>query len=382
MECTRQSSLRYDNARRVLELDKEYKDQAVVVIEELLIAGALRQQDVDPPEVYDEIIPTLRSVHKDNGLEYIATLRTYRYDGGPVEHAPVQNLHVTTHKGAYRGKLVEIKEYFGGPEGELLQNIQELVEHHQTFDDNANLARLYGGFVRRLPDGKLCTHLVFTPTKGEPWVEVAKAKLSVELLCQVAEGTMDLFDYLKTKRQMNWDSIKIGPDGTLCMDLTTQGDNFLLTEQIWDPIKDHERVPWPIKELFELFQEADRQGITRDAIAALRAHTGPWDQIAVWKVAKQIGLRPAENSLSWRAMYPPRDWQIHAGMIVAWLGDEDVEEFDQLDMMPEQGLCWFNQKHLRQFLMLNAHGETGDRTLASYRREENWFKCMPGGEWE
>ncbi|KAG8703107.1 hypothetical protein FRC09_004349, partial [Ceratobasidium sp. 395] len=191
------------------------------------------------------------------------------------------------------------------------------------------------------------------------------------------------FDYFRIKnRSMNWETIKIRSDGTLLIVPSTQGGNSLLTENVWDPMDLPEDIPWPIQELFQFFQEADRQGITRDAIAVLRAHTGPWDKIAVWKAAKQIDLRPAEDQLPWFT-YPPRDWQVHTGMIIAWKHG-DTERFDQLDMMPRQGLTLHDRAHLRQFLMISAIGKREDGTIVSYWEDgsENWLKRTPDEEWE
>ncbi|KAG8740163.1 hypothetical protein FRC10_004689 [Ceratobasidium sp. 414] len=53
------------------------------------------------------------------GLVRGVILRADRCDGGPAEYAPVQNLHVITHQGTYKGAPVEIKE---------------LVERNQAFD--------------------------------------------------------------------------------------------------------------------------------------------------------------------------------------------------------------------------------------------------------
>ncbi|KAG9074050.1 hypothetical protein FS749_014430 [Ceratobasidium sp. UAMH 11750] len=119
---------------------------------------------------------------------------------------------------------------------------------------------------------------------------------------------------------------------------STQGDNFLLGEDVWNTTNLPEDAPWPIKELCGLLQEADRQGIPWDTIAALRAHTGAWVKIAVWKIVKQIDLWPPKVDNDWYVCLPP-DWQVHAGTIVD--SADDKASFEQLDMMPRQGLSRF-----------------------------------------
>ncbi|QRW15290.1 hypothetical protein RhiLY_14289 [Ceratobasidium sp. AG-Ba] len=197
-----------------------------------------------------------------------------------------------------------------------------------------------------------------------------------------AEQTIQAFESLKIKKQMNWESIKIRPDGTLVIVPSAQSDKFLISEEVWDLTDLSEHMQWPIKELVELLQQADKQGIIRNAVTSLRAYDGPWDRIAVWKIAKQIGLRPAEQQLSW-FRYPPNDWAVHTGMIVAW-EHEDAVSFDQLSMMPRQGLSQHDQAHLRRFMMVNAVGETEDGRSMNYRKDdrENWFERTPDGEWE
>ncbi|KAG8740164.1 hypothetical protein FRC10_004690 [Ceratobasidium sp. 414] len=412
-ESARQSSSHFGSTTRLLALMAEYEERAIILAEEVLVSGVFVQQNIELPEEYDKIIPTVRrrlchvltsaetdvpqlkSLHRGNGLVQETHVKTERYDGGPVEQAPVENLHVTTHQGTYKDVPVEIKEYFGGSEDKLLQNLKELVGHYQMFDNNGNLPRLFGGSIDRLPDGKLCAYLVFSPVEGDPWIDVARAKQSVELLCQVvsspgkAEQTIQAFEYLKIRKQMNvslglgsdWESIRIRPDGTLLIVPSTQGDNFLLSEDVWDPMGLPEDAPWPIKELCELLQEADRQGIPWDAIAALRAHAGPWDRIAVWKVAKQIGLRPSEVDNDWYD-YPPPDWQVHGGTIVDLAYDK--KSFEQLDKMPRQGLGLYERKHLRRFNITSAMGNTIDGEMVNYRRRDGpcYLQQMPDPEWE
>ncbi|KAG8682464.1 hypothetical protein FRC08_014941 [Ceratobasidium sp. 394] len=50
MECARQSPLHYDTARKLLDLEDEYKYQALAVVQHILIVGVLKQQDVNPPK--------------------------------------------------------------------------------------------------------------------------------------------------------------------------------------------------------------------------------------------------------------------------------------------------------------------------------------------
>ncbi|KAG8682176.1 hypothetical protein FRC09_016964, partial [Ceratobasidium sp. 395] len=184
-DSSQRSASHFVRTTRLLEMSDEYERQGIALVEEAIIAGTFSRQTVALPEEYDKIIPTLKSLHKGNGLVQKSLVGMKRHDGGPVEHAPVENLHVMTHQGTYKDTPVEIREYFGGPEDELLQHLKELVRHYETFKDNANLPQLFGGSVDRLPDGKLCAYLVLSPTDGEPWVDVAKARQSVELLCQV-----------------------------------------------------------------------------------------------------------------------------------------------------------------------------------------------------
>ncbi|KAG9101352.1 hypothetical protein FRC06_003152 [Ceratobasidium sp. 370] len=273
-ESARQSSSHFDSTTRLLALIDEYEEQATVLVEEALVSGIFAQQNIVLPEEYDKIIPTLKSLHRGNGLVQKALVKVERYDGGPVEHAPVQNLHVTTHQGTYNDAPVEIKEYFGGPENQLLES-----------------------------------------------------------------------------------------------------------EDVWNITNLPENAPWPIKQLCELLQEANKQGIPWDAISALRAHSGPWDKIAVWKIAKQIDLRPPEANNDWYD-YPPRDWQVHAGMIVDLAYDE--ESFEQLDMMPRQGLSRYERAHLRKLNVTFASGYTVDQKPIRYIKQDGpgRLQQMPDKEWE
>ncbi|KAG9074208.1 hypothetical protein FS749_014264, partial [Ceratobasidium sp. UAMH 11750] len=129
------------------------------------------------------------------------------------------------------------------------------------------------------------------------------------------------------------------------------------SEDVWNTTNLPEDAPWPINELCGPLQEADRQSILWDAIAALHAYTGPRNKIVVWKIAKQMDPRPPKVDNDWYACLPP-DWQVHAGMIVD--SADDKASFEQLDMMPRQGLSRFGRAHLRKFKLTFAYGYTID----------------------
>ncbi|KAG9105664.1 hypothetical protein FRC07_009133 [Ceratobasidium sp. 392] len=364
-ESRRQPSSYFDSTTRLLTLIDKYEEQATTLVEEALVSGIFAQQNIVLPEEYDKTIPTLKSLHRGNGLVQKGLVRMERYDGGPVEHAPAQHLHVTTHQGVYKDTPVEIKEYFGGPEDQLLLHVKELVNHYQTFDKYVDYSWYYELESNDSSSGALLT--------AYPTVNAVPTLCSPQLT--------QVFDYLKIKKQMNWESIRIRSDGTLLIVPSTQGDNFLLSENVWDPESLPPDAPRPIKELCEFLQEADRQGITRDAIAALRAHSGPWDKIAVWKIAKEIDLRPTEQEAECYN-YLPRNWKVHAGMIINLAYDN--KSFKQLDMMPKQGLTQYDRAHLRQFQVIRAFGQATDGTTTTYKNDwdDGYLKRIHDGEWE
>ncbi|QRW15291.1 hypothetical protein RhiLY_14290 [Ceratobasidium sp. AG-Ba] len=133
-ESAQPSTSMYSGAMRFLRIIDDYERQAVEVIENALVSGIFAQQNVTLPEEYDKVISNLKSLHKGNGLVIERLIGTSRADGGYIEDAPVERLHVTTHQGTYKGALVEIKEYFGGPESELVKDVQGIVNHYQTFE--------------------------------------------------------------------------------------------------------------------------------------------------------------------------------------------------------------------------------------------------------
>ncbi|KDN40683.1 hypothetical protein RSAG8_08012, partial [Rhizoctonia solani AG-8 WAC10335] len=284
----------------------------------------------------------LKIVKEGNGLVIREHISTRRYDGTPVDDSRVQ-LHVYTYQAMYNDVPVEVEDYCGGPDDYLIRTLTELVDDYNQRGLNPILQRLHGGSVFKDQSGRLHAYLVLSPREGTPWVKLVKTKQSIELLCQVAEKTAIVFKQLKQNKQMNFDDIRVRSDGTLLLVPHTEGENFLLDEDVFNPSdvgKDREyETGWPFDDLCWLLHESSKQGLVPEAVAALREHDGTWDQIAVWRVGRDIGLRPPPSGRIFN-YYPSCHWNINPGWIIHCPGpstmpNEPNEHFNTVLRLPK-----------------------------------------------
>ncbi|KAG8763085.1 hypothetical protein FRC11_006131 [Ceratobasidium sp. 423] len=356
-------------------------------------AGYLVQQKVVVPDEFDSTIHSLKIVNEANGLVIREHISTRRYDGTAVDDSPVQlNLHVYTYQAMYNDVPVEVEDYYGGPDDYLIQTLTELVDHYNQrgfTQRNPVLQRLYGGSVFKDQCGRLHAYLVLSPREGIPWAKLVKAKQSIELLCQVAEKTAIVFKQLKQNKQMNFDDIRIRSDGTLLLVPHTEGENFLLDEDVFKPSDDEYETGWPFKDLCQLLHESSKQGLVPEAVAALREYDGTWDQIAVWRVGRDIGLRPPPGSRIFND-YPPLQWTIDPGWIIRWPDPSFMREPDEYfkrvvrlpkSMIEEE----YEQQHLTSFMVKLIKG-IRDNELVKYpdqdREDGAWFLPTEWNDWE
>jgi hypothetical protein len=140
-----------------------------------------------------------------------------------------------------------------------------------------------------------------------------------------------------------------------------------------------------VKELFILLHEACKQGLVRDAVSALREHDGAWDEIAVWRIAIDIGLRPSPTETIFRS-YPPDKFTTYPGAITYFRDspDEYGEWFDLVDKLPEIELSWYEQEHLESFEMISAIGRVGDEVFSFVKQDaiDRWLPPAQHDGWE
>ncbi|CAE6524909.1 unnamed protein product [Rhizoctonia solani] len=388
-----QSELHAGSARRLETATR--LDGFRMVLTDLLAdaikAGYLVQPKVVVPDEFDSTIRPLKIVNEANGLVIREHISTRRYDGTPVDDSHVQ-LHVYTYQAMYNDVPVEVEDYYGGPDDYLIQTLTELVDDYNQRGLNPVLQRLHGGSVFKDQSGRLHAYLVLSPREGTPWVRLVKAKQSIELLCQVAEKTAIVFKQLKQNKQMNFDDIRVRSDGTLLLVPHTEGDNFLLDEDVFDPSDASEcgeyEIGWPFQDLCQLLHESSKQGLVPKAVAALREHDGTWDQIAVWRVGRDIGLRPPPGSRVFND-YPPRQWTTDPGWIIHWPDPsfmrEPDEYFNPVVRLPKSMIeKEYEQQHLTSFMIKVATGKRGDECVNYFDQDrgENWFMPTEWNDWE
>jgi hypothetical protein len=138
-----------------------------------------------------------------------------------------------------------------------------------------------------------------------------------------------------------------------------------------DSDSDSEPPPFPIKELCELLEGADREGIPVDAIYALRAHSGEWDKISVWRMAKNIGLRPPEISRD-HQNYPGHVWQTDPGWIVCWPWDRS--HFHRVVRLPFRGFASSKREleHIKSFEVRIGYGTGGSGGRFKPTNDDLW----------
>ncbi|KAJ1310502.1 hypothetical protein OPQ81_007234 [Rhizoctonia solani] len=377
----------------------DFKTEFAELLAEAIKAGYLVQPSVVIPDEFDSTIPSLRIVNEANGLAIGELIAIRRYDGTPVDETRLQ-LHVDTYQAMYRDVPVEVEDYCGGPDDYLIQTLTELVDNYIQRGLNPILQQLHGGSVFKDQAGRLHAYLVLSPCEGTSWVKLVKAKQSIELLCQVAEKTATVFKQLKQNKQMNFDDIRVRPDGTLLLVPHTEGDHFLLDEDVFDPSgggRDGEyEIGWPFEDLCRLLHESSKQGLVREAVAALREHDGTWDQIAVWRIARNIGLRPPPSSKIFDD-YPPHHWTIDPGWIIHWpdsnsMLEQSDEYFNLVVRLPKSLMEEYERQHLKSFMIKNAMGKRGDECIDYFpdgidanwllpTQQEDW-ECLPLEPWQ
>ncbi|CAE6499566.1 unnamed protein product [Rhizoctonia solani] len=372
---------RLDAATRLDNFNRELTDLLANAIK----AGHIVQKRVVVPEEFDRVIPSvsvpisipnglhiniplfqLKIVNERNGLVISEHISTRRYDGTPVDDSRAQ-LHVYTYQAMYNDAPVEVEDYCGGPDNYLIRTLTELVDNYNQRGLNPVLQQLHGGSVFKDQSGRLHACLVLSPREGTSWVKLVKAKQSVELLCQVAEKTAIIFKQLKQNKQMNDEDI-FGPSsigrGREC------------------------EIDWPFDGLCRLLHESSKQGLVREAVAALREHDGTWDQIAVWRVSRDIGLRPPPSSKIFN-YYPPRHWMMNPGWIIHWpdpspIPNDPNECFNPVARLPEWLIEEYEHEHLTSFMITLAMGKRGDECISYFKRDghENWLEPAEEKDWE
>ncbi|CAE6524570.1 unnamed protein product [Rhizoctonia solani] len=379
---------RLDAATRLDEFNRELTDLLANAIK----AGHIVQKRVVVPEEFDSTIPSLKIVNERNGLVIREHISTRRYDGTSVNDTRDQ-LHVYTYQAMYNDVAVEVEDYCGGPDDYLAQTLTELVDDYNQRGLNPVLQRLHGGSVFKDQTGRLHAYLVLSPREGTPWVKLVKAKQSIELLCQVAEKTATVFKQLKQNKQMNFDDIRVRSDGTLLLVPHTEGDNFLLDEDVFDPSDiggDGEyEIGWPFDDLCRLLHESSKQGLVPEAVAALREHDGTWDQIAVWRVGRDIGLRPPPSSRAFNC-YPAHHWTINPGWIIHWPEPGSMPSeldgcFNPVVKLPKSMIEEeYEQQHLTSFMIKTAMGKRGDECINYFNQDrgEAWLLPAQEKDWE
>ncbi|KAG9126313.1 hypothetical protein FRC07_003968 [Ceratobasidium sp. 392] len=203
---------------------------------------------------------------------------------------------------------------------------------------------------------------------------------------------------------MQWNNVRLRPDGmlfvntmqsdglsfvsllqTLCTQLYVPTDQhtliFLQTERMWDAGGLPKGTPWELlSEVCNVLQVACKQGVTMNAIAALRNHVGIWDIITVWSIAEALGLRP-EGKIGWYE-YPPRESRIHEAMIFV-LSPDGTTLHQYLGMMPQQGLTRYELDRLKKLQVKYAYGKLADGKVVQYVEENKTeFMRKPDGIWE
>jgi hypothetical protein len=72
---------------------------------------------------------------KENGLDFRAIIDIENCNAISIEEAPLRNLHIITHRGTYKDKPVEIKEFIGGPE-DILLKVYTFNQYFRTHTDS------------------------------------------------------------------------------------------------------------------------------------------------------------------------------------------------------------------------------------------------------
>ncbi|CAE6434294.1 unnamed protein product [Rhizoctonia solani] len=380
---------RFDVASRLDALEEQFTQLIFGAIK----TGHLTQPKHNIPDEFDSTIKTLKIVNEGNGLVIHEHIGTRRYDEWPVNESRSQ-LHVYTYRAMYNDVPVELEDYYGGPDDYLLRTVTELVDHYNQRGLNPVLQRLYGGSAFKDQAGRLHVGLVLSPREGTPWVKLVMVKRSVELLCQIAEKTAIIFQQLKHNKQMNFDDIRVRSDGTLLLVPHTEGDNFLLAsstldENVFDPFSgDDYQIGWPLGDLCGLLHESSKQGLVPEAVAALREHDGTWDQIAVWRIARDIGLRPPSDSSVFNC-YPPPEWTTDPGWIIHWpnppsIWNEPDGCFTPVARLDESMIGDYERQHLTSFKFTMATGTRGGELIdyLDASRHEDWLLPAQQDDWE
>ncbi|CAE6345601.1 unnamed protein product [Rhizoctonia solani] len=372
---------RFDAASRL----EDFREDLTNLMQTAIKAGYLIWPKVNILDEFDSTIKKLKIVGESNGLVIGELIGSRRYDGTSLSEVR-DGLHVFTYQAMYNDAPVEVENYCGGEDDYLIQTVTELVDNYGRRGLNPVLQRLHGGMVFKDQSGQLHAYLVLSPREGTPWVKLVNAKRSVELLCQIAEKSSTVFSQLKQDKQMNFDDIHVRSDGSLLLVPHTEGEKFLHDEDVFDPLlHDKNEVGWPVKELFILLHEACKQGLVRDAVSALREHDGAWDEIAVWRIAIDIGLRPSPTETIFRS-YPPDKFTTYPGAITYFRDspDEYGEWFDLVDKLPEIELSWYEQEHLESFEMISAIGRVGDEVFSFVKQDaiDRWLPPAQHDGWE
>ncbi|CAE6486239.1 unnamed protein product, partial [Rhizoctonia solani] len=306
---------RLETATRLDKFNKELQD----LLADAINAGHIVQKRND----FNNAIPSLKLVDESNGLVFGDLLSAERLDKAVFEIGP--GIRVATHQAMYNDVPVEIKDYYDTRGNDyIIETLTGIVDdYHQRGVKLSGrlLPKLHGGFVHEDDTGCLHVCLVLSPDEGTPWVQLVKAKQSIELLCQVAEKTAVAIGELKQKKQIiNFEEVRVRQDGTLLLVPHIEGELPLIDEEVFNLPNitkcEESELDWPFKDLCLLLHESSKQGLVRPAVEALREHIGPWDQIAVWRVADGIKLRPPPKSKIFGG-YPPRHWTINPGWIVS-----------------------------------------------------------------
>ncbi|CAE6488876.1 unnamed protein product [Rhizoctonia solani] len=376
---------RLEVAAKLDDFSREFTD----LLAEAIKAGHIQQRVVIVPEEFDRTIPSLKIVKESNGLVIRELISTEQYGDTVVDFR--DQLYVNTYQAMYNDVPVEVEEYFGGPDDYLVQTVAELVDNYHQRCLNPILQQLHGGFVFRDPSNRLRAYLVLSPREGTPWVQLINSKQSIELLCQIAEKTAIVFDQLKQNKQMNFKDIRVRSDGTLLLVPHTEGNKHLMNEDVFDPFevgKDVEdKIGWPFATLCRILHESSKQGLVPKAVAALRDHDGIWDRIAVWRIARRIGLRPPATRVTFEC-YPSRQWAIDPGWIIHWQeSGRSMPDypwcFNLVDKLPKSMLHKYEQQHLTSFMITYPMGKRGDELVNYFEADgEYWFLPAQQKDWE
>jgi hypothetical protein len=147
-------------------------------------------------------------------------------------------------------------------------------------------------------------------------------------------------------------------------------------------IPDDSNLRLPLKEICELLQEANRQGIPTNAIDALRAHDGRWSKISIWRISRNIGLHPPESTEE-HSTYPEQAWQTDPGWIVNWTGDPQ-SRINRVAYLPPVGFePSVEREHIRAFILKSGFGVTEDDQIVHYAVDGgSRFTRTEDGLWE